>query len=525
MALDGYFLKNLIIEVSEQIIGARVERIIQSDKDIFVFSLYRQGKRHYLYIKLNAPGAAFFLSDTINLIEQQTSSLLTNLKANFEGYILSNIIQYKLDRVVSFNLIGNDFLDGKISKTIILELMGRHNNLIILDSDQIIIDAFNKKFDPNNRSILPRNKFEFFPSSKKVFDGDLDSLESESFLSKTYLGISPLLSKHLYYNNLDIDNIEVRPSKNLNDNTFYWFNLFGTNDNIETFDSLSKLLASNLTNSSSSNNRFINFTNKELKKYNKTLLIVKDKLKASYEKLPYKDIGDAIYSCGLNLNNSYSSINDYNGKQINIDPSISLNMNAQKYYKLYQKAKRSIDHLNEQIIDLTSTINVLEQIQYDLSNDGINFDEIQETLIPFGFKIKKVSKQRKEKNRKINPIKIIYNDAIFYVGKNNIQNEHIVNYLSKHTDYWFHIKDQPGSHVILKGILSDENLLIGAMLAAKHSKESGNPIVSVNYTLVKNLRKIPGTKGYNVTLKEFKTINIKIDNSLLEKIYIANHLI
>ncbi|HKL95409.1 MAG TPA: NFACT RNA binding domain-containing protein, partial [Haploplasma sp.] len=108
-----------------------------------------------------------------------------------------------------------------------------------------------------------------------------------------------------------------------------------------------------------------------------------------------------------------------------------------------------------------------------------------------------------------------YNDAIFYVGKNNLQNEYVTHEIGKHNDFWFHIKDAPGSHIVLKGELNDLNLSFGAMLAAKFSKQSDTPVVSVNFTQIKNIKKIPGLKGYNVILTKFETINIRIDHELL----------
>lgn len=514
MALDGYFINKLIEEVKPVIINSRIEKIFQTDKDIFIFSLYKRGQRNYLYFKLNAPSASFYVLDKLVSVENTSSNFLINLKNNIDGYLIEDINQLKKDRVITFNLVGNDFLDGRVNKSLVTELMGRYNNLILLDNENIIIDAFNKKFDSNARSILPKLKYEYFPTNKVDFINEYPLLETNLDLSKKYLGISPLLSKYLFNNQLNLDNIKVYPVKNTNNNQFYWFNLFNKEDELKTYSNLSNLLADSIIVMNHNNNKYLNFINSQLNKETKLLENLKKSLEQSNNNLTLKDIGDSIYITGLDLSKSYSSFTNYLGEEIKLDPSKTLNQNAQNYYRLYQKAKRSIEHINTQITNVSNNINLLEQLHFDLSKNDVDYLELEEILVPLGLKVKK-QKQTRKKKKNINPLIINYNDAIFYVGKNNLQNEYVTHEIGKHNDFWFHIKDAPGSHIVLKGELNDLNLSFGAMLAAKFSKQSDTPVVSVNFTQIKNIKIIPGLKGYNVILTKFETINIRIDHELL----------
>lgn len=523
MALDGYFIKNLVTEVATNIQGGRVEKIIQIDKDLFVFQIYLKKVRQYLYFKLNSPNGSFFINDSLTNLENLNSNFLVALKHNLEGYIINDIKQYNLDRVVTFELVGNDLLEGRITKNLVVELMGRHNNLILLSSENIIIDAYHKKFDANSRSIIPKLKFEYFPTTKIPFDNIHKHYEDNLFYSKNFIGISPLLSKYLNDYEVNLDTIKVIPIKNTLTNQFYWFDIFNNKDT-KIYETLNQLLASNVLVKQTTNNKYINFINKELIKNNKLLENLKSSLEESNKLLEYRNIADGIYSCGLDLNKNYTSFIHFDGNTYNVDGKLTLLENAKKYYKTYQKAKRSLEHLNKQIDEVSNLINLLNQFDYDLNGNNPNYQEIEEGLVNIGLKVKKQKQPKNKKTKKIEPIRLEYNNAIFYIGKNNIQNEYVTHEIAKHNDYWFHIKDAPGSHVILKGELNDTNLEIASMLAANYSKEALNPLVSINYTLIKNIKKIPGLKGYNVIVKDFKTVNISVDKELLRQIFIANHL-
>lgn len=516
MALDGFFINKLVIEVKNEIEMSRLEKISQVDKDIFVFSLYLKGKRNYLWIKLNSPNASFFITNSITNNEMR-SHFLDILKFNLNKMILSSIKQVKNDRVIIFEFTGTDLLKGRITKKLVLELMGRYNNLILIEDDYII-DAYHKQFNENRRSILPKNKFEFFPNDKKdLVNINYDLVITNNYLSKNYVGVSPLLSNYLFENRVDLFNIEINPTLNLDNNKFYWFDLFEDTNNKKHFNTLSNLLEHLVSSKQINNKREITFINNYLVKLETRYQRIISSLEIANDNLNYKNLGDAIYSSGLNLSKKYSEIT-VNNETIKLNSLKTLNENAQNFYKSYQKAKRTILHLNEQKEEINNLINLFNQYLFDLENND-NIIEIANELKQFGFKIK--NKKNKPNN---NILKLEIDNNTFYIGKNNLQNEYITHQLASKNDYWFHVENAPGSHVILKGELNDELLLLGAKLAAYFSKLKNAGNVNVNYTKVKNIKKIPKIPGYQVIIKNYQSIMVNLDDDFINNIIVAYKL-
>lgn len=519
MAIDGFFIKNLINEIKSKVLNSRLEQVNLVKNDIFSFKFYNKGKREFLNIKLKAPFASFFL-ENLETDKNLTSNFLTNLKRLLEGSILTNIVQYQDDRVILFSFAKNDFLEGKLEYVLILELMGRYNNLILL-KDEIIIDAYHKNVSTSKRSIVPNVHYEYFPSNKKTFElSAYDNLENGLTLSKNYLGISPLLSKYLFQNKINIYDIKDMPTYNLTTKEFYWFNLFKQDDKTISFNSLSKLISTLLGDTFKPNTKYLDFINQRLNNYEKRLFKIHKQLETSLDNLKYKDYGNSIYSSGLNLNSYSNELISFDNTIIKLDISKTLNDNAQDFFKIYNKAKRSITHLEREINETNNLINLFKQFLYDINLGNLNFEEIETMLLPFGFKVKS---KKQSKAKKISPLKLIVDNTIIYIGLNNIQNEYITTKLAKYNDYWFHIKDLPGSHVLVKGELTNNILNIASMLALKYSNANSTS-GEVNYTLVKNLRKIPHLPAYNVYMKSYQSILIKINEDILKEIFTLNNI-
>lgn len=519
VAIDGFFIKNLINETNDVLLNNRLEQIKMISNDTFSFVFYYMRERNYLNIKLNSPNASFFLGE-IKSNSELTSNFLQTLKRNLEGYILTSIKQVNLDRVIFFEFEGNDFLLGRVSKRLVLELMGRYNNLILVDSDNTIIDAYFKNVSHTSRTIVPKHTYELYPNHKRNLDEiDYSLVDSESYLTKNYIGISPIFSKYLFENKLNPFDILVSPVRDLSTNKFYWFNLFESK-NLKTYQTLSNLLLDLFDTKDVSNSRYQDFVIKLLAFNIKKKSNLEENLKSNIDNLVYENYGNYIFSSGLNLGLKYSEITSYDGTVLNLDSSKTLKENALEYFKRYQKSKRSITFLEEQINDLTNLISLLEQIEFDITN---NFDSysIEQQLIPLGFKTKK--KTQKPKNTK-KILEIKYSDNVYYVGKNNLENEYITHTLGKPNDLWFHIKDRPGSHILMKGEVNDFSLKLGLMIAAYFSKEKNNPVVTINYTEIKHIRKIPKLPGYKVILKQYKSENIRIDHTLINQVLLANDL-
>lgn len=524
MAIDGFFIKKLIEESNPSIIDYRVDKIFQHYEDFFSFSLYYRGDRKFINFKLKPPHTSFFITNNKLYESSFNSNFLDILKRNIFGYKITEITQHKDDRVIIFKLSGVDLLKGEIDKYLILELMGRYNNLILTNNEFNIIDAYIKNLSHHSRSILNNIKYEFFPSNKTSFNINLykDNITDELYFSKNFIGISPLLSKYMFNNQIDIFNQNIKPTKLVNSNKFYWFDLFNNNDEKTHYNSLSNLLEKLIINKGVNKTKYELFINNQIKGLNNKLIVLNEDLINAKDNLKLKEHGNYIYSSGLDLNSKVNEFETYDNKIIKLDINKTMLENAKIFFNKYSKAKRGISYIEKQIVETENLLNLFNEFSYDLINITDDFKELEFELKKYGFK----SKQKRSTVKKSieNYIKLNYLNSTFYVGKNSRQNSYIIDTLSNRNDYWFHIKDIPGSHVLLKGELNDDTLKVGAMLAKYYSKEKDTPTSIISYTLRKNIKKIPKMPSSQVLLTKFDTINIKIDNELLNSIFLANEL-
>ena len=524
MAIDGFFIKHLIAELKDNLSNLRVLRITQIKKDIFVFHFNKKGKKLFLNMKVNSPYSSVFLTNYLKGTgETFNTGLILNLKRLFEASILTNITQHLNDRVIIFEFTINDFLDGQIKRHIIFEIMGRYNNLIVTE-DNIIIDAYNKAFNEKSRSIIPKAEFSFFPSNKSLLNTiNYDEIDSPNYLSKNYMGFSTLLSKYLYDNHIDLNNILVKPTLNKTKNQFYWFNLFSKDDDTSYFNSLSDLFNKLVFEPTYDYTKQNNFIEKEIIRLTKRLDNLENDLNNAKNNLKLKDVGNLIYSSGKNLNEKHTAITDFNNEIITLDGNYTLKENAANAFKKYEKAHRAINYINENIKTTQENIDELLNIKFHLSLDNVNINEINDDLRRFGFKTKQV--RRSIKKDQIQLFKVTYLNTLIYVGKNNCQNDYITHTIGSHNDCWLHVENAPGSHVLIKDSNpKDEVLEFAAMLAAKYSTLSLNRKANVNYTKVRNLKKIPNKPGHMVIMKSYNTLTVTIDHELINCVTKANKL-
>jgi predicted ribosome quality control (RQC) complex YloA/Tae2 family protein len=508
MSLDGFFIYHLIQELKEQLEQARLDKIAQFESAAFSFMFYRRGHKHKLLIQLDSTKFGIFFTQKEIQANEKSQFLLT-LKKHLEGSILTNIEQYQTDRVIILHFQSRDFLEGVIQKSLVFEAMGRHSNLLLVKQG-MIIDCYKKMFFESGRQLIPNATFEHFGSQKKPFTKlNHFNFNSPKDIVDQYLGISPLLSKYIYEKHILPTEIKVNPTRNLDTGQFYVFNLF-ENANLKHYSSLSSLLDDQKSIQTFSKLKHKQFLDKKLSKELKK----SDQLQNDYEQalleLNIKNDADALYSSGIDLQQKMSSI-IYENRQINIDPTLTINENAQKWYKTYQKAKRKIQHLETQIQKQHEIINHLNSLItfLDLS-DEVDISDLEQELVLLGYKHRQNAQNKK--NRSPNILKITHDEVEYLIGKNNVQNEYVTHELAHKNDYWFHVKGAPGSHVIVKTANLNESIIrLAAMFAAKFSKMRFSQSIPVDYTQVRHVRKISGQRGHEVTYRQEKTIFIDID--------------
>lgn len=519
MSFDGYFIKALVLELNELLAGGRVKKITQTAKDAFVFLTYNKQKESQLYFDLNPSSSHCCINDEVHSNEQKSQFLMT-LKKHLENSVLKEIRQYQLDRVILFDFVLFDTIFGHINKTLIFEVMGRSTNLILLDQENRIIDAYYKHFDPEKRSIINQGLYTFFPSDKVVLDEstyqEFLSLDSPKEISDRFLGISKELSSFFYQNKYRIKpfNLDVKPTLYQGSKRFYHAYDFDYDGSKKHYNYISNLLNEFYqSDNAGSKDQISQIINNQLKKYEQKRLNLLNDYEKNKDYDAYKSFADYIYSIGLDLRDKYESLD-----HIELDSMKTLNENAQSYYQKYHKYKKSIEPINQQLNITNDYIEYFRDLKDNLSYLNQNdYNDLIEEFKQLDL-IKKDIKQPKNKKKTINLLTIKKENATIMVGKSSIQNNHLTHEVAKSNDLWLHVKNSPGAHVVLRGEKTEENLRLAAMLAAYYSPFRNSSSIPVDYTEIRYIKKIKGRPGYYVTYSHEKTIYIDIEFDLIKNL-------
>lgn len=511
MAFDGIVTKAIATELSK-LNGARIDKVFQPTKNEIILGLYLNKKNYALNICIDSQNCRINLTTNSKPNPQVAPNFCMLLRKNLIGLKLKNIITFDLERLVILEFEGFDELDDIISKKLIIELMGKHSNIILLDDANIIIDSLRhiKEIDENYRDILPHTKYSY-PTSNKCsflelkdfedFKNLLDISDIGTFptqISNTFNGISKgfinSIIKKLEIKDLTVSNSELIYNyiKNIIDN-------IGTNNlsfkKVKNQEGIIKdyfLVNSKSTKpfelnffiddfyySKEISEAFRNYRNTllklildTLKKYNKRLYNINEKLHECDDMEKYRIYGELITANIYRIPNKnleeieLENYYDNNNKiLIKLDKRYSPSINAKRFFKKYSKLKNALAIVSEQKKDTLKELDYIESIVYELeSSTSIDeltsiFDEISENDI---FKEKtsrvnntkksKIKKSKLTKNKEVsfNPIKYNVDGYTVLVGRNNKENDYLTLKYASKNDIWFHTKDFHGSHTILK---------------------------------------------------------------------------
>ncbi len=534
MPYDGLFIHYLCDELNNTLKGGKINRIIDpSILDIIlqIRAKSNNGKiiNHDLYISSSLDMPRLYLTTKKTPSVDVPKNFCMVLRKYIERGTIKRIEQFENDRLIKIEIASTSELGDSKDYTLIIELMGRNSNIILINDEGIIIDAMRKlpPTDESTRLVLPHALYRYPDNSTRVNPFILN--KEELYNVNNLQGLAKPTINYIQNNNVNIYNFIRANAKPIifKNNKRYDFYHLPIYDNIEksTFNSLSEMLDLFYSN-------YIIIYNdkaKELKKIIKNKIIhlqnkldnLENDLDNANKNLSYNDLGILLQANLYKVKKGLSSItvenflNNNESLDINLDPMLDPSHNLAKFFQKAKKAKNGLVMVKLQI-DLTKNeINYLDEIysQIEYANN-IDLDEIKEELVK-GKYIKK-SKQVKPKNKKINITKFILNGNEIYCGKNNIQNDYITHKLANHYDWWFHVKDAPGSHVVFRMpdinyILTEEDIRFCANLASCYSKTSISSSVPVDYLQVKYIKKIPGLKGSQVTYTNQKTIYIDPD--------------
>ena len=567
MAFDGIVTNAIVKEIKNDLIGGKIDKIHQPDKNTIVLGIYAQGKNLALNICIDAHNCRINLTTKSRINPLVAPNFCMLLRKHLIGGRISNINTHGLERLVNIEVETiNEFNEIEI-KTLIIELMGKHSNIILLNKDNKIIDAIRHIDSPNSYRVILPSRMYYLPETDKIDFLKLKNFEKfysaiskkipqkefdENYLSKviadTFIGFSKGFVKSV---------IQKSQIKDLSKNSFeklyiYIENILNAqNLSFEKIYKDDKLSDYVLVNKEKKENYELNFFiddfyfNKEtderftnyrntllkvildmLKKYNNRLKSINSKLNDCQDMDKYKLYGELITANLYRINNKHQEsieVENYydNNNLINIplDIKYSPNENAKRYFKKYTKLKNALEIVTEQKKETETELDYIGSVVYELENSSTLeevqeiFEEISENIL-FKERLnkkKKAQKTNKKKKTSYAPLKFDVDGFEVYVGRNNKENDWLTFTFANKNDTWFHTKDIHGSHVILKANMADvdEHTLIEcARIAAQHSKGKNSSNVPVDYCKVQYVRKPNGAKPGMVIFTNNKTLNV-----------------
>jgi len=541
--LDGIGISFLIKEIKEKILRYKLTKIFQYDR--VSFSLFF-GKNNLIFqVKDNS--TIFYLKDEKDPNTDFQSKFLLSLKKYLQNSILINIRQEGFDRIVYFDFEKlNQF--GDVEKyTLIIEIMGKASNIFLTSKNKILSALYFTSIDVGNRVIMTGAKYTLPFEEKKISPIYLEAenfpFETESFMEKIegvgrafalecsqdydtfkkYLSsYKPVMyeilnrgkiQKVLTYN--EFSEFSQKENKNLeSENGRKYFETLndGLNDYFKT------TITSNVISEKKKN--LLKYVDSQIKKFKKIEKNIKVDLKKNENFENYKNIGDILAANMHQIKYGIKKVtvfDFYNNQQItiNLDPLLSPNDNLNFYYNKYNKGKRTISALNSRFLDIQNEIKYFEEIKMfiEKENDFIGIEEIENelNLTNNGNKSKNKIKLNKPKKRDL--LSFDYNGFQIFVGRNNKENEEISFSKGQPNDIWLHIKDIPGSHVLIlrnNQELPNDVLLHAANLACEYSKAKKGDKVTVDYCERKFVKKIKNSKPGNVIYTNFHSLLIDV---------------
>ena len=510
MAFDGIVTKAVVSELNTCLINGKINKIFEPNKNEILLGVYSSGKNYCLNVSIDSVNYRINLTTNSKPNPQNVLNFCMVLRKHLTGGTIKRIYSNGLERIVFIDIDVYNELNDLITKTLVVELMGKHSNIILLNSEHTVIDSLRhlNKFDNSNRDIFPGSKYLNIESAKKDFlavktfdefyrDVSIDSENLPSTLSKVYNGFG---KKNISYL-LETLNIPTAVStNNLKEVYSYLKDLFANMpDNVvlKEYSSVKKdYFAYKSTNDGLAVNFYLDdfYTSKEqseqFKQYRDTVLKlvlnhvekIKERISTIDLKIAdctnaekYRLYGELITSnlyripdypqAEVTLENYYDNNNLIT---IPLDEKFSPSKNAKNFFKKYRKLQNTIAIVEKQKELSEAELSYLESIVYELEEvstiediDNI-YSEICDNLI-FGKNANTVnnhvynkqskitnSKSSKQSNASNMPEKRDIDGYTVYIGKNNKQNDYLTCRLAQNSDIWFHTKDIHGSHVVLK---------------------------------------------------------------------------
>ncbi|MQQ00153.1 Rqc2 family fibronectin-binding protein [Streptococcus agalactiae] len=551
MSFDGFFLHHLTNELQEQIEKGRIQKVNQPFDHELVLTI-RNNRRNYKLLLSAHPVFGRIQTTEANFQNPQNPNTFTMIMRKYlQGAVIETIQQIENDRILEIVVSNKNEIGDHIKATLVVEIMGKHSNIILIDKNEhkIIESIKHVGFSQNSyRTILPGSTYIAPPKTNTINPFDISDQTLFELLQTNDL--SPKNLQQLFQGLGRDTALEL--SHCLKDNKLNDFRQFFSREyypslteksfsavqfssSHETFQSLGQLLDYYYQEKAEKDriaqqaSDLIHRVQSELEKNIKKLAKQQDELLATENAEEFRQKGELLttYLSMVPNNQDIVVLDNYYTNQtieISLDRALTPNQNAQRYFKKYQKLKEAVKHLKGIISDTENTITYLESVETSLNHASMeDINDIREELIETGF-IKRRAHDKQHKRKK--PEQYLASDGktIIMVGRNNLQNDELTFKMARKGELWFHAKDIPGSHVLIRDNLnpSDEVKTDAAELAAYYSKARLSNLVQVDMIEAKKLNKPSGTKPGFVTYTGQKTLRVtptqeKIDSLKLKK--------
>ena len=575
MAFDGIITKAISTELN-LLDGARIDKIFEPDSNTIVLGFYLDGLNYALNICINPQNYRINLTTHSKRNPKVAPNFCMVLRKHLIGLRIKNIITNSLERIITIEFEGFDDVDDIITKKLIIELMGKHCNIILLDDQNIIIDSMRHINNENaTHIVVPHIKYtypkitkkDFLSETLEDFKCEIEKYEIEKknkktikdllpkIISDTYNGISKkyvsyIINENNLETNEDIYNYlndiiyrtdSLKLKIELKNNDYF---LVPDDSNEESF-SINFALDDFYYNKESSEelktsrDSVLKLILATLKKYNKRLISINNKLKDCDNMDTYRLYGELITANLYRIpNKNLKSIElenyyDENKKiTIPLDERYLPSVNAKRFFKKYNKLKNALEIVSIQKKETMQELDYIESVVYELESAN-SIEEIAEILdeisendifkertknLKTNKKQNKIKKSNltKNKNSNFNPLKYKIDNFTLLVGRNNKENDYLTLKFAHKNDIWFHTKDIHGSHAVLflNNQTPTEDILIKcAEITAYHSKARFSSNVPVDTCEVRYVKKPKGAKPGMVIYTNYNTLYVNPKNN------------
>ena len=555
MAFDGIVIANLVKDLNDKIVSGRISKIAQPEKDELLLTIKGNRENFRLLISANASLPLLYFTETNKPSPLTAPNFCMLLRKHIANGRIVSVSQPGLERIVRIEIEHLDEMGDLKRKFLIVELMGKHSNIIFCDDENKILDSIKhiSAQVSSVREVLPGREY-FIPHAGEKKDPlTITEEEFKELIGKTpqnlskalytdLTGLSPTVSAelcHLASLDGDISAKDFSDSElthlyhaftwimddvrqgNFTPNIIYQkekpvefasipLSMFSGGDyRSVSFPSISALLeryyaerntVSRIHQKSTDLRKIL--TNSLERSYKKRDLQQKQR-KDTEKREKFRIYGELLNTYGYGIQEgekSFRCLNYYNNTEITIplDPTLSAQENAVRYFDKYNKQKRTFEATSRQLEQTEAEIEHLESIStfLDIARKEEDLAQIKEELTEYGYIKRHFSGGKKQKKAVSRPFHYLSSDGFhIYVGKNNFQNEELTFKLASGNDWWFHAKGIPGSHVIVKTEgkeLPDRVFEEAGALAAYYSRGRGQDKVEIDYIQKKNLKKVPG---------------------------------